>query len=238
MASSSASESKAGKGSVRALLLDLEQVCFGVNRLIFDVSKSVLADKGIELTPALFMRYGIHRRVSQFLPALLAAVDHARVSADKLAPEIVEGIRLTLLENPPAPSPAVVGMLRVARERNLRIGALSNLDGETATSLMQRLDLTTETATLIAVGVDELKSTDNSAWTSLSRAVAVSQPHCLAVTGSGAACRAALVAGLQCVAVLDAFTCFEDCGGADLVIDATDANLAATLRGLVAETAG
>jgi beta-phosphoglucomutase-like phosphatase (HAD superfamily) len=57
------------------------------------------------------------------------------------------------------------------------------------------------------------------AWEGLARAMSILPGRCVALATSGDACKAALAAGMRCVAVPDRFTAFHDFSGADLVAD-------------------
>ncbi|MEI6971057.1 MAG: hypothetical protein WCL44_06015, partial [bacterium] len=57
------------------------------------------------------------------------------------------------------------------------------------------------------------------AWLKLAKAVAVAPQGCVVITTNQESCMAALSGGMKPVAIPDAFTAFQDFGGADLLVD-------------------
>lgn len=215
------------RGSPKAaLLFELENVGFGGRKVAYDVLKSLLADKDIALTPALFSRYCVHAPIDKGLPHLLKAVDRGRIAPEKLIPDIVDGIRLSLADSTPKPHASLSKIVKKAAESGIAVGGVSDLDADAAEMLLKALPIDAEHAAVVNAVAGERRTTDPSAWAGVGRALQATLPSCVAIVSSADACRAALAAGMRCVVVPDTFTSFQDFSGADLVIDAWDGEAA------------
>ena len=78
-----------------ALLFELENLAASGRGVTYDVLKSVLADKGIEVTHGSFVKFCLDSPLPVFLPRLLAREKKVRLSESKLLSEIREGINLS-----------------------------------------------------------------------------------------------------------------------------------------------
>ncbi len=226
MADETIAQEKTTQEPTIALLFELENVAFQGRQVVFDVLKSVLADKDMKLTPVLFSRCCVDTPVEEALPQLLELLGHPRVSAEKLVPEILQGIRASLVDNTPASPAALAGLLKTAQEQGYRIGAVSDLDQEAASQLLGRLDI--EDAALISSETDA-GTADALAWRSAARTMNALIPSCVAITTSSRASLAAVAAGMRCIAIPDEYTSFQDFGGTDCVLDALDGDAVKTL---------
>jgi putative hydrolase of the HAD superfamily len=205
-----------------ALLFELENLGFQGRKVVFDVLKSVLADKSMQLTPVLFSRFCVNTPVETALPRLLDALGHPRVSAERLVPDIVQGIRASMTDNTPKPTPAMVSLLKKAVEKGYSIGAVSDMDYDAASVVFAKLDIgEPEEGALITVE-SETGTGDALSWRCAARALEAVIPSCMALVSSSRAAHAAVAAGMRCVAFPDHYTAFQDFGGVDRIIDTLD----------------
>jgi len=205
-----------------AVLFELENVAGDGRRIVFDVLKSVLADKGVKLTPLVFSKECLQPSVSSFLPGLLQSVGKTRLSEQKLLAEITEGIKLSFAGGSTKLSPGAAKLMAAASEHGIARGAVSRLDEDVAAQLMERLGLAEGGVGLCCGSDDEDESITPEVWEKLARSLSVKPALCVAVVTSADACRSALAAGMRCVVVPDMFTAFQDFGGADEVADTLD----------------
>jgi len=204
----------------RAILFELENVAVKGRQIIYDVLKSVLAAKGVELGPLMFSRYCLHLPVKHFFSDLLKSAEKTRLSADKLLAEITEGIKLSLTDGSLKLDSVLEKILKAAADRNVLAGALSYLDGETSRQLMTKLGLADTGVHLHSSSCQDNDSSGADTWLKLATQVSVPSSRCLVLATSSLSCRAALSAGMRCIVIPDTFTSFQDFGGVDYVLGA------------------
>ena len=153
-----------------ALLFELENIAFQGRQVVFDVLKSMLADTDMELTPMHFSRCCLDTPVEVSLPRLLELMERQRISAEKMVPEILQGIRATLVDNTPASPKTLSGLLNKAQADGYKLGAVSDSDAEVAAQLFAKLDVGEPEEGAIVTSDDELGRADSQAWQSAARA--------------------------------------------------------------------
>ncbi|NQU40888.1 MAG: hypothetical protein HQ523_13130 [Lentisphaerae bacterium] len=220
-----------------ALLFELENVAFQGRRVVFDVLKSMLADKDMDLTPIHFSRCCVDTSVEVALPHLLELMERQRISADKMVPEILQAIRATLIDNTPASPKSLSGLLNKAQAEGYKLGAVSDMDAEAAAQLFARLDVGEPEEGAIMTTEDELGTGDSQAWQNAARALDAVIPSCVAITTSNRAAHAAVSAGMRCVVIPDKYTSFQDFGGSDRILDTLDDAACQEILGMLAEHA-
>lgn len=217
----------------RAILLELENVAVKGRQIVYDVLKSVLADKGIDLTSMAFSRYCLYPSVKYFLPALLAAEEKKRLSKDKLLAEITQGITLSLTDDSVKLEAGLADVLKIAKEKKVLVGVLSGLGEKTARQLLAKLGLTDMGVHLLPYSCEDKNFPSADAWLKLAKIMSVLPALCLVIATSATACKAALSAGMRCVVVPDRFTTFQDFGGADHIAEDLDKTTVKTIFALL-----
>jgi len=205
-----------------ALLFELENIGFQGRKVVFDVLKSVLADKDMELTPVLFSRCCVDKSVEEGLPLLLDLLGHPRVSSEKLVPEIVQGIRASLVDNTPKSPAALAGLLKQAQADGYKVGAVSDMDQEAALALYTKLDIGDPEEGAIVSSESDTSTADSQAWKAAARAMDALIPSCVVLTTSSRSAHAAVSAGMRCIVIPDDYTSFQDFGGTDRILDGLD----------------
>lgn len=205
-----------------ALLFELENIGFQGRQVVFDVLKSLLADKDMTLTPVLFSRCCVDTSVEKGLPKLLELLGHPRVSAEKLVPEIMQGIRASLVDNTPKSPAALANLLKQVQAGGYKIGAVSNLDQEAAMQLYAKLDIGDAEEGAVVAAESELSTADSRAWKTAVRAMDALIPSCVVMTTSSRTAHAVVASGMRCIVIPDAYTSFQDFGGTDTILDELD----------------
>jgi beta-phosphoglucomutase-like phosphatase (HAD superfamily) len=204
-------------------MIELDTVALDGRKVAFDVMKSILAEKDIALTPLLYSRYCLYPPAKRFLPALLKAVGKTRLSEDKLAAEITEGIGHCLVEAAAKPKPGLAKLIAKAAAHGARLGALSCQSSETAKTIAERLGLVAAGAHVQTTpNPDVSDAPESDGWRALGRSLGVPSPSCLALASSRAMALGAISIGMACAVAPDAFTGFQDFTGADLIFDTLD----------------
>ena len=205
-----------------ALLFELENIPVPGRKVMYDVLKSVLGDKGIDLTPVLFSRYCMHASVEVFLPELFEAMGKKSAPDAKLLSDIAQGVKMSLLDGSIKLRSEVKAVIDQAAAADVPIGALTSLDPDTAAQLMKKLGFDQSGVELMSIPVSDRDFPTADAWLKIAKQMGTKSQLCMVYASSATACKAGLSAGMRCVAVPDRFTSFQDFGGADFVVEGDD----------------
>lgn len=217
-----------------ALLFELENIAFQGRQIIFDVIQSVLADKDMTLTPVLFSRCCVDKPLDEGLPRLLKLLGHPRVNADKLIPEIREGIRASLVDNTPKIPATLSNLLKTAQDKGYAIGTISELDDEAAVLLYAKLDIGNPDDAAIIASENAPATADPQAWQGAARSMQAIIPSCVVLATGSLSAHAAITAGMRCIALPDTYTGFQDFGGTDMILDNLDNSAAQAIMDTLA----
>jgi len=219
----------------RAVFLELEYAGVNGRQIVYDVFKSVLADRSIDLSVADFSRYCLCSPVEDCLPDLLAAMKKTRISEEKLRGEIADGIRLSFTDGSTKLDANINRLVEEVSQQGAALGVVSCMEKGAANELADKLGLVERGAAVVSQGELEGGFPQGDVWNLLARQVSVAPSRCVAVVTSGDAARSCLNAGVGCVVASDRFTAFQDFGGADMVFDSLDAEAVDRIVAMVSE---
>jgi beta-phosphoglucomutase-like phosphatase (HAD superfamily) len=224
------------KQSVGAgVVFDLEYVAVPGRKILFDVLKNALAERDAELTPAIFSRCCLRPAPKQYVRLLLETLGKTRHSAERLADEVTEALKLSLSDGTVKLEPDAGTVIRAAREHGIGCGAVTVLEESAAEALMERLGLTELGVEMLAYTPEFQDIPDPRPWRRIVRMLGM-QPHqCIALLSDAFACRSALRGGLSCIVRPDVYTSYQDFGGANAIVDRLDTTI---LDDLLAPAAG
>jgi beta-phosphoglucomutase-like phosphatase (HAD superfamily) len=201
----------------RAVLFELETAAVPGRQVFFDVMKSTLAAKDVEMSLPLFARFYLEAAGSSFPANILAEQGKGRVSDAKLIEEINANTAAALLKKDLAPDPTFVDALTKARKKGVLVGAVGLFDEKTGTGCLGKFGLGELCDQVMSCRGGVCHTFTDETWINMARALDVKPTACVAVSSSARSSRAAVVAGMGSVAVADAFTEYQDFGGADFV---------------------
>ena len=204
--------------SAMGIVLELERLAFPGRRFMYEAMERVLKDKDITLTPVLFSRFGLCPALNKSLEGLLAAVGKKKLSADKLAAEIQEQYLRSVKKSTVHLDPVIATLLADVAKAKVRAGAISFLPADVAQELVDRFGLK-DAITLHVMAANAKGYLTPDGWLKLAKAMSLLPHRCVALATSAVAFKSALVAGMRCVVVPDVYTCHQDFGGADLVVE-------------------
>ena len=206
-------------GATHALVFELEYVAAKTRAVEYEAIKSAIASKGVELTPVLFSRSGmspLHRTAITDVLGLAGkksdAIEKAVNELDKTVAEYCEkGAEL---------DKGLEKLIAATQARNIPVITFTALPKELAEKLMGRLGLDKLGVELIIP--EEIKESFPRAddWLKMLKQCNKEHATLVAVVSSQVACKGALTAGAACIVVPDAYTAFQDFGGAMMVLDA------------------
>lgn len=206
----------------RAVLIELDNLAFSARAVAYDVLKRILAEKSIALGIGPFAQHCVVQPARIGVPALAARIGQGRLAGDEVLARFQADFKVALASPAHRPQPAVQGLVEAARRQGARIGLVSLQDADTSLALAQKLGMGAGEATVLPSLGDDRHFATVDAWLKLAKETGVIPELCLAFATCSSSCRGALSAGMFCVAVPDAYTGFQDFGGADAVADSLD----------------
>jgi beta-phosphoglucomutase-like phosphatase (HAD superfamily) len=210
---------EAEKAKAREVLFfELEYVAVNGRQLMFDVLKQVMKSKEIDVTPALFSRYGLTPRPGCAIQAMIDASGRNLTTGDQLA-EQAESLLVKAFADKAVPVKELPALIKAAQERNMEVVAVSAWPEAVAKALMSKTGLDALNVDLVAMdSIDPLFPRADH-WLRILKQRGQEAIPAIAIVASRAACKGALTAGATCIAVPDVYTAFEDFTGAKVVLD-------------------
>lgn len=218
----------ANQSTGQALLFELEHVAMGGRELTFEAMRSALKSARVDLTEPLFARYCLDLLPAQGAAAVFKALGKGPVPAEvqerlKASLEAAFSDRALRLDS------RCAAMVDAASKLSIKLGAVSLLSAPLAESLARTLDLESKGVVVVSAVREHGRLFGGDHWMLTARRVGVPAGRCLAVCTQAASCRAAMMARMHCVAIVDRFTSFQDYGGADHVADVLDPKVIAEM---------
>lgn len=200
------------------LFFELEFIATTGRQALFDSVKQTLKSKDIELTPALFARYGITPRPGAAIQAMIEASGKNITTGDQLAEQAEKAMQKFFTEKA-CLNKDLPALIKAARKKNMDLVAISAWPEETARGLMEKLGLDKLGVDLEAFDSEDPVFPRADHWLRLLKQRDQETIPLIAVVSSRAACKGALTAGATCIVVPDEHTAFEDFTGAREVIE-------------------
>jgi beta-phosphoglucomutase-like phosphatase (HAD superfamily) len=219
--SKATTETKPAAEKVKArevLFFELEYVAVNGRQIMFDVLKQVMKSKDIEVTPALFARYGISPRPGKAIHSMIEASGRNLTTGDQLTEQAENllakafGEKAVLVKELPA-------LIKEAQGRNIQVVALSAWPEAVAKELMKKTGLDALGVDLVAMDSTDPIFPRADHWLRILKQRGQEEIPAIAIVSSRAACKGALTAGATAIALPDAYTAFEDFTGAKVVLD-------------------
>lgn len=221
----------------RAVLFELENVAIGGRRIAFEVLGKLFKDKKSKLTPPVFSRFCLDTAPAEFIPGLLDAVDKGRSSPEKFLATFTDQRHATLAGSKAQANSSLKNLLKELSKRGVLLGALTEVTDRDAAKRLETMGISDVGVTVLSLSTDEKLAPTADAWLKLAKTLSASSSACIAIVTSAASAKAAISAGMRCVAIADEFTAFQDFGGADYVAEALDADAVAGILELLESTA-
>ena len=200
------------------LFFELEYVAVNGRQLMFDVLKQVMKSKDIEVTPALFARYGLTPRPGKAIRSIIEASGRNLTTGDQLT-EQAENLIAKAFADKAVLVKELPALIKAAQERNIQVVALSAWPEAVAKELMKKTGLDEMGVDLVAMdSVDPIFPRADH-WLRILKQRGQENIPAIAIVASRAACKGALTAGATCIALPDVYTAFEDFTGAKVVLD-------------------
>jgi len=204
--------------TVNAVLFDLDTVAVEGRAVVFEVLQQVLKSEGLALTAAHFSRYAAWADPACYLSELLAELGAPKHGPEAVARAVQEKLAARMAEERKLGA-GLSKLIDVAQERGMAVAGISRLPQDEAKALAERTGLTARGVQVLGFASAEKTFPGADAWLKTAKLLGKSPRGCMAVASGVIACKAALFAGMRCLAVPDAFTAHHDFSGVDCVLD-------------------
>ncbi len=208
-------EAKSAARAGSALIFEFDHLAARVREAAFEVLRSIF--DGLDVTPMLFSRTCLNATPLKMAEQIQAALGVKKATTKKLAEEISNGIQMHLETGNVQISDALRDVIVQARDLSMQVIAFTALPPHPRDALADRLDLNGLGIELVPFGTALEPSPRADAWLKLCKERGYVAPISVALTTGMQATKAALTAGIPCVAIPDRFTEFQDYGGARLL---------------------
>jgi beta-phosphoglucomutase-like phosphatase (HAD superfamily) len=214
------------------LFFELEYVAINGRQIMFDVLKQVMKGKDIDVTPALFARYGLTPRPGKAIQSMIEASGRNLTTGDQLT-EQAENLLAKAFADKAVLNKDLPALIKAAQAHNIQVVALSAWPEASAKELMKKTELDTLGVDLVAMdSVDPIFPRADH-WLRILKLRGQENIPLIAIVASRAACKGALTAGATAIALPDAYTAYEDFTGAKVVLDTLGSLSAKELLDLV-----
>jgi len=225
----SSSEPNAPTPRTAALLFEFDHLVAHIREATLDVLKTIFEDQ--DLQPLHLSRYALNVPPQKAVEQIQTALGIKKGASKKLADELMNGIRMYIETGNVQVSDALRDVIVQARERDMPVYALTALPESSREILEDRLDLPGLRIEYVPFGSQLEAYPRADAWLKMCKDHDLLAPVSLALTTSMAATKAAMTAGVHCVAIPDRFTAFQDFSGCQAVVDSPkEINLADVLK--------
>ncbi|MBN2161991.1 MAG: hypothetical protein JXR25_06855 [Pontiellaceae bacterium] len=207
--------------ATHALIFELEYVAAKTRAVEYEAIKSAVSTKGVELTPVLFSRSGmspIHRAA---ITDVLTLAGKKADAIEKAVGEVDKSVA-DYCENQAVLDKGLEKLIKATMERGIPVITFTALPQNLAEKLMARTGLDKLGVELVVP--EEVKESFPRAddWLKMLKQCNKEHVTLVAVVSSQVACKGALTAGAACIVVPDAYTSFQDFGGAMMVLDSLE----------------
>lgn len=217
-----------------ALLCELEGVAVDARHAEYEALCSLLAEQKVDLPASLFARHCLNLAPSVYLPRLAEALESRKSFPERLADDIKDGVALFLSSAEATLRPMVADFFKSARNRDMEVVLLTSAKESIARTLTERWGEGNPHTRLFSFEPGTHPSPRADVWLKMAKSLSLAPRQCVALVGSNCSAKAALCAGMRCIAIPDEFTSFHDFSGVDAVLDDSEPINAAHWLDLVA----
>lgn len=200
------------------LFFELENTAFPGRAIAFEAMKNALQKKEVEISRIDYVKHGLKSLPAFALPALLKAAGKGSVATKMLDDEVRKAILEKVTKD--SLNQDLKKLIAAAKEKGMKVCALSAFDNDMAGSMMDTLGLGEMGVELLTYEDhvrDEFPRVD--VFMLMLREMELEPRACLMLATSAASCKAALTVDFATVAVPDEFTQIQDFSGAHYVLD-------------------
>jgi len=211
---------------IRGVVVEFDFTVLDGAQLLFDIAKKRLAQDGIDLTIKLEAKHLAGGNYQGGMTELFNALENKNDPATT-AHELADAFKAAVTERiPTAITQGFKDFITALNAKGIKVVVASRGNVEVLQKALEGLDKE------LCVAYQESSTTyGNCKWDAWRRACVPNGLHemlSVAVAGSGAGVKSALVAGLSAIGVVHPHTAYQDFGGSDVVVESIEASLADT----------
>lgn len=220
-----------------AVCVELEYVAVAGRSVLRDVLGEELGEQGIKLDEGVFARALNVSPPETIVGRVLTILGQADKASDALVGRVLELYSKRLRSDAVRPSVDMLRLLKGLSDANFAVKLVTYLPEEAARQLFDHLGLAGTGASIAPYAGDRMTCPRPDMWIKLAGELNLSPRLCVAVASSQQACKTALAANMGCVAAPDAYTDYQDFGGAALIVEQPGDLLPEAVKGLIAKPA-
>ncbi len=225
-------DNKSNKARTYAVLFELEFFAVNTRVKFFEILRKALKEQDCAFNEAHFSRYCLQdtpENCARRLPELMGL---KKVNGDKLGQTIVQQLQAYYADKPVL-NPGVKSLLQKAVNRHYHVATISCQPRHQAEALMDKTGLQEFKVDLLCHNDDGKAFPGADVWMRVLKDLNLVPQNCMALISSMESGKTALTAGMHFAVMPDAFTAFQDFGGADFVLTAlTDKEVDEVLNSL------
>jgi len=209
----------------RALLVELDPLAVRGRDVLFETVQGLLKEKHASFDAMTFSKTCLDPDLERALEALPDRVGASSVDGSKFREDVqsamsfyVQSEDVNILEGLPE-------LLRDASAAGFALGFVTTLEEEEARPVLDRILPEGVEADLFSSADEQRAVAGADVWLRAAKTLMLEPRKCAALVSGADACRAALTAGMRCIALPDVYTEFQDFSGADRVAEALSADL-------------
>jgi len=203
----------------RALILELEYVAADMHQFLYEDLSRRLKAAGAELGAEEFSRLLFTQPLEELIVALPKRLKADTLDGQELLNTVKHAIDEACAGGKIPLRTEILPLLDYATGQGFTVIAVTALKQGSARALIAKTALAQRAMELFTFSGETKAAAGADVWLQVSKKYGLQPRRCLAMTGSSETCKAALTAGMCCIAVPDAFTGFQDFSGADLILD-------------------
>jgi beta-phosphoglucomutase-like phosphatase (HAD superfamily) len=220
-------DSKSAAAPQSALIFEFDDLALGARAIRYEILKGIFGEQGIAFPEPLFLRNCLATLPNAFIPSLVEALQYTSATPEQVAKRLVGETTSRLMQKDASIRADLIPWLDAAASRNFAVVGVSILPS--AESIAQHLDFARWNTRLVIATPNDKSLQQTDLWLRAAKTAERNPKNCLAIVSSAESAKGALAAGMNAIAVPDAFTDFQDFGGANAVCeslkDITPANL-------------
>lgn len=213
----SVQETSSEEAAKPAFLFEFDHLVAGIRDASFDVLQSIFDD--VDLTPVHYSKYCLSEGPHKTIDLLQTGLEVKKGQPKKVSEELVSGIKMHLDSGTVQVSDELRDVIVQARERGMRVFGMTAIPPQARDALAERLDLSGLEIELFAYSRDFEPFPKADAWLRMTKELDIPASQSLSLTTSAQACKSSITADIPTISVPDAFTSFQDFGGAMAVLD-------------------
>ena len=211
--------SSGGAVQQRALILELEYVAADLHRFLYEELSKRLKAAGAELGAEDFARLLFTQPLEELIVALPKRLKADALEGQALLDAVHQALDEACAGGKIPLRTEMLPLLDYAMAQGFKIIAVTALKQASSRALIAKTALTQYSMEVFTFNGENKAAAGADVWLQVSKKCGLQPRRCLAITGSSETCKAALTAGMCCIAVPDEFTGFQDFSGADLILD-------------------